>query len=296
MRHRHVLPRPRARVASLLAAALLVLASTAHAHDRDLGRDRRRHDFSMWDEGRLVDVQVRVEGEPAPLLTGPGEDDRRYVQAFAGREYALVVRNTTGRRVAVVIAVDGLNVLTGDRSTLAADERKYVLDPYETATIRGWRTSLDEVRQFTFVDERRSYAERTGQANADMGWIRIASFREQRPWWVIRPERMQTYRGEDGAPPADAPSPPTTSKAAPAPLARGEAAPQGSFPGTGWGDRRDDRVSTTTFRTDPDAVDRLVIRYEYGSGLRALGVLPEEWHWRDRLAERDGGFARPPRW
>jgi hypothetical protein len=123
----------------------------------------------MWDEGRLVDVQVRVEGKPAPLLTGPGEDDRRYVQAFAGREYALVVRNTTGRRVAVVIAVDGLNVLTGDRSSLAADERKYVLDPYETATIRGWRTSLDEVRQFTFVDERRSYAERTGQANADMG-------------------------------------------------------------------------------------------------------------------------------
>ena len=58
----------------------------------------------------------------------------------------------------------------------------------------------------------------------------------------------------------------------------------------------DDRVSMTTFRADPEAVDRLVIRYEYGSGLRALGVLPEEWHWRDRLAERDGGFARPPRW
>ena len=30
----------------------------------------------------------------------------------------------------------------------------YVLDPWQRTTVQGWRTSLQEVRQFTFVDER----------------------------------------------------------------------------------------------------------------------------------------------
>jgi hypothetical protein len=45
------------------------------------------------------------------------------------------------------------------------------------------------------------------------------------------------------------------------------------------------------------AVDRLIFRYEYASGLRALGIDPSRYGWHDRLADRDGepGFAKPPR-
>ncbi len=290
MRQRHPVPSRRVVRALLLGLALAVTTAPAHAHRES----RRTRDLELWHDGRLVDVQVRVDGEATPLLIAPGREDRRYLQAFAGRDYELVLRNTSGRRVAVVVSVDGLNVLNGERSVLEASEPMYVLDAYETATIRGWRTSLDEVRRFVFVDERRSYAERTGQANADMGWIRVASFRERRPWWATPRERIRTFDG--GAPGFDAPAPPMSKAApdaAPAPLARGE---ERSVPGTGWGDRREDRVSTTSFTPDGPAVDRLVLRYEYESGLRALGVLPVSPRWRDRLAERDGGFARPPRW
>lgn len=290
MLHRHAVPvRTRATALLLSALALAVSHATlAQAHERRVERDRRA--FESWHEGRLVEVQVRIEGEASPMLLGPGREDRRYVQAFAGRRYELVLRNPTDRRVAVVLSVDGLNVLSGDRSTLGADEAMFVLAPRETATIPGWRTSLDEVRQFTFVDERRSYAERTGQANADMGWIRVASFRERRPWWEPRRERIHTFNGD--APSMGEASPPNA-KGAPAPLARGE---ENSVPGTGWGERREDHVRTTTFIVDGDAVDRLNVRYEYASGLQALGVLPSSPRWRDRLAERDHGFARPPRW
>ena len=45
------------------------------------------------------------------------------------------------------------------RSSLDRGESMYVLDPGESATIRGWRTSLDQIRQFVFVNEERSYAE-----------------------------------------------------------------------------------------------------------------------------------------
>lgn len=303
---------------ALLGASLMAFAaSNAHAHaDRVLPYDDdsfRRYD--TWNEGRLVDVQVRVDGEAAPLYVSPNGDDRRYVQAFAGRNYSLVLRNNTGRRVAVVLAVDGLNVLNGDITNLSAREPMYVLDANETATIRGWRTSLNEIRRFNFVDERRSYAERTGQANSDMGWIRVVSFREQLPWWESRGPQVRDRRFKDeqsrGAVPEEmAPQAKGEDKldAAPAPtrstapqaqdnLARGESENGGSFPGTGWGERKEDRVQRTQFNPNPVAVDRLVIRYEYGAALRALGIIPtREWR-RDRLDERDGqvGFARPPR-
>ncbi len=290
MLHRHADRRLAPTTALVLTALALSLshAPLAQAHERRVEPDRRA--FASWHEGRLVDVQVRIEGEASPMLIAPGREDRRYVQAFAGRRYEIVLRNTTDRRVAVVLSVDGLNVLSGERSTLDADDSKYVLAPYETATIPGWRTSLDEVRQFTFVDERRSYAERSGQANADMGWIRIASFREFRPWSESRRERNHSFFGSP-APVGEAAPP--SAKGSPAPLARGE---ESSVPGTGWGERREDHVRQTWFIVDGDAVDHLAVRYEYASGLQALGVLPSSPRWRDRLAERDQGFARPPRW
>jgi hypothetical protein len=185
----------------------------------------------------------------------------------------------------------------------------YVLDPYETATIRGWRTSLSEVRRFVFVDEKRSYAERTNQANGDMGWIRVLAFREQRPLaWTLpkfkddsrrnRGESKDEEYGYDGDAPNDA-----RRDAAPAPSIGKEGArqyhgapeAQESVPGTGWGDRSHDPVRQTQFLAAASPTDRITLRYEYASGLRALGILPV----RNRIWERergDLGFAKPPRW
>ena len=79
-------------------------------------------------------------------------------------------------------------------------------------------------------------------------------------------------------------------------LTRGDEQGQG-FPGTGWGERRQDHVQKVQFTPEPNAVDRLIFRYEYASGLRALGIVPVQGDWRGRLDERDGemGFAKPPR-
>ncbi len=319
------LPMLRMAATALLGAALLAAASASHASGETWRSDdwQRRPVFDTWAEGQLVDVQLRVDGEAAPLYFAPRRDDRRYFQAFAGRNYSVVLRNNTDRRIAVVMAVDGLNVLNGEITNLSANEPMYVLDPRESATIRGWRTSMDEVRRFVFVDEKRSYAERTGQANSDMGWIRVVTFNEKRPWFERQQawgQKRQNFR-DDGpragspvpmdesselapqargeAPSKDgAPSPTTKSMAPQAQdnLARGEQENGGTFPGTGWGERRNDRVRRTNFNPIPVAVDRMVFRYEYASGLQALGIQVGR-RYRDRLGERDGelGFAKPPR-
>jgi hypothetical protein len=257
-------------------------------------------------EGNLVDVQVLVDGSTAPLYQRNGAWDRTYFQAFRGQNYSLVVTNQTNQRVGVLISVDGLNVVNGQRTRLDNDESMYVLDPYENATIRGWRNSLNDVRRFVFVDEERSYASRTDQANGDMGWIRVVSFQEKQrriAWREDRPQvRDEMEKRSDGTrePSAGVPAPST-----PSPSGDLRAQKQGSThlsppsesaPGTGWGDRKYDPVRQVDFLAAETPTDRFVLRYEYESGLRALGInvsRPRRVWQRER---GELGFAQAPRW
>jgi hypothetical protein len=185
----------------------------------------------------------------------------------------------------------------------------YVLYPWDDTVVQGWRTSLEDVRQFTFVDEERSYATRSGKGGGRLGWIEVEIYRERRPVarpWPYWPYRPDEGRPDDGAPAEEGRREPKTkddrassdardgiAERAPAPPA---AAPP-SYPGTGWGPRAEDPVRVVSFDSEPTPAERVTLRYEYASALRALGILPRSWWSRDRLRERDRGeegFARPP--
>jgi hypothetical protein len=224
--------------------------------------------------------------------------------------------------------VDGLNAISGQRE--AGPGRMYILGPWEETTVRGWRTSLSEVQRFTFVDERASYAARSGKANGKMGWIEVNVYREHRPvvsrpWlrdWSGRPSPAEPRSREEASRSADAPPPAaaapegapvdpagrgdTAGKAAPGLEAERRYAPPAdheadgrSYPGTGWGPRTDDPAVVVDFNAEPTPAECVTLRYEYARALRALGVLPRPWWGRDRLRERDrgqDGFAPPPAW
>ena len=120
--------------AALFGATLLAIAA-ASAHADSLQRYRDWDDgyriLDTWADGRLVDVQLRVDGDAAALYSAPNGDDRHYFQAFAGRNYSVVMKNNTGRRVAVLLAVDGLNAVNGEITQLRPSEDMYVLGPWE---------------------------------------------------------------------------------------------------------------------------------------------------------------------
>lgn len=263
-----------------LAASVTVIPSPAAAgHDRAPAT------------GALVAVSVEVDGRPAalyPALYGP---PRTYFEARSGRTYTLRLANRTGERVGVALVVDGLNAISGQREPEGARPgRMYVLGPWEDAEIRGWRTSLEEVRQFTFVDERASYAARTGNMNGRVGWVEARVFRERRRIAAVAPPPTSP-RVRDGAPRAESEDRDTAA----APQAAGRAAE--SFPGTGWGDAAYDPTRLVEFDPRPKPSETVVLRYEYARTLRALGVMPGHDHARDRLREREaGGFAPAPRW
>ena len=284
-----------------LAAAAIGVAAPAFAYSP----------YGASGAGSLVSVSLEVDGRPAPLYAAPDGSGRYYLEAWRGARYAVRLVNRTGERLGVLLTVDGLNAISGDRSAAPSRPpgRMYVLYPWDDTLVQGWRTSLDEVRQFTFVDEEHSYATRSGKANARLGWIEVEVYRERRPiarpwpYWPYRPDDARPYGAEpreEGREP-DAKTKDEGASAARDGIAERAPAPPASaapsYPGTGWGPRAEDPVRVVSFDAEPAPAERVTLRYEYASALRALGILPRQWWSRDRLRERERGeegFARPP--
>jgi hypothetical protein len=248
--------------------------------------------------GPLVGVSVDVDHRSARLYPAPDRSGRYYLEAHEGSSYVLHLDNRTGERLGVVVSVDGLNAISGARDR--GRGRMYVLGPWQRTTVRGWRTSLEDVRRFTFVDEKASYAARSGKANSRMGWIELKVFREKRRWTRRDLPEDRVSRPDEAGRPADrAEAPPPSAKAGDAEAESSEARSQAarSYPGTGWGRRAHDPVRLVTFEPERSPAQETTLRYEYRDALVALGVLPAPPRHPDRLAERDrGGFAPPPLW
>jgi hypothetical protein len=173
----------------------------------------------------------------------------------------------------------------------------YVLDPWSTTVIRGWRRSLGEVQSFIFVDEKRSYAARTGQMNGRVGWIDVAVHREH-PRVVVTPRPCcDQDRLDEGGGRANAEREQSGSPGSMPSAAHEERNKSGrSHPGTGWGEALEDGAYLVEFEAEAAPSQRVTLRYEYAPALRALGILPEPR--QDRLTECENGewgFARPPR-
>ena len=293
--------------------ALLLLAPAASARASG-SPDARLFQAS----GASIDLSVERDGGSAPLYRARDGSGRYYLEARAGGAYALRIVNRTSERVGIVVAVDGLNAISGEREPVpsagARPGRMYVVDPWDEVRVRGWRTSLDDVRQFTFVDEHASYAARTGRANGRMGWIEAWVYRERSGPRVTRripppmdrgaePESRPEERARDDARPAAGSERPTDmgsvprAAAPPSEKSGAATAEADSYPGTGWGTRAHDPAQVVTFNPDVRPFDSVTVRYEYAPALRALGILPPP-RCCGRLGERErgDGFARPPAW
>ena len=296
---------------SFLGLLLLAPAATPRAW--------AHHDTGHFQaSGASIDLSVERDGASAPLYRARDGSGKYYLEARAGGAYALRIVNRTGERVGIVVAVDGLNAISGEREPVPAagarPGRMYVVDPWDEVRVRGWRTSLEDVRQFTFVDEHASYAARTGRANSRMGWIEAWVYRERSAPRVTRKVSPPIDRGaeaengteeksrDDARPaprserPTDAESVPRAT-APPAAQAGGVTGGADSYPGTGWGTRAYDPAQVVSFNPDARPFDSVTVRYEYAPALRALGILPPQ-RCCDRLGERErgDGFARPPAW
>jgi hypothetical protein len=205
---------------------------------------------------------------------------RSYLQAEKGARYQVRVRNTTGARLGLVIAVDGRNIINGKKSELARTEPMYVLDAWDSQEYAGWRASLEAINEFYFTDWSDSYAEAFGDRSA-RGVIAVAVYREVPP----PPPVADAYGENEMQRSAGA--------AAPAASAADKAERRADSAGTGYGDRRIDRAYQVQFTAQSNVDSRHFIKYEWRETLCRKQVLDcgEQNRFWD---ESRLGFAAPP--
>jgi hypothetical protein len=297
------------RMAIATAAVVMTFAATAHG--------AATNGFSL---------QVLLDGGAQPEYRARGTV---YVEAVRGRPYVLRITNPLPYRVAVALAVDGLNTIDA-KHTDARHAAKWVLGPYETVEIPGWQVNGLDARRFFFTGERSSYGAWLGKT-ADLGVIEAVFYREK-----LRPVRVAPLlvvppvqdRAKDRCPgSAGRPVPPPRPEAS-QPSGNGVEGGPGSPPGagrteermevsgalqsqapkpsdeyaaTGIGERTRHEVERVTLDLEerPAAVVR--IRYEFREQLARLGVLPvcpDPLTRRERARGFSGGYCPDPsgRW
>lgn len=79
-----------------------------------------------------------------------------YVSAKVGQSYQLYYKNSSNRTYEIVASVDGLDVLNG--RTASRQNAGYVLKPYNSLKIQGFRKSNHAVASFIFSKPEDSYA------------------------------------------------------------------------------------------------------------------------------------------
>ena len=102
---------------------------------------------SRADSLARVDIYDRSADVALPVYRHHG---RRYVAGQPGNEYAIRIRNCTGRRLLAVVSVDGVNAVTGESAS--PDQSGYVLEPGGYVNIQGWRKDLNRTAAFYFSD------------------------------------------------------------------------------------------------------------------------------------------------
>ncbi len=226
----------------------------------------------------VQDVEIEVLGDHSgelrqiPLDRGRhSKTNRAYLEARQGEGYAIRLRNRTGERVGLVIAVDGRNIISGKRSDLARNERMYVLEPHASATYEGWRTAKNRVNRFYFTDAGDSYADAFDDHSA-MGVIAVAVYREkqQPPELIARPRMQPRHKTL-----------------------------QDEQTGTGFGESEWSPSRMVSFEPRRRASSRHFLKYEWSETLCRKGVLechqPYNRFWlEDQLTSDDGRFAPYP--
>jgi len=132
-------------------------------------------DFSPPPPGSMrVGLEILVNGRPLPTIAYGG---KTYLPvARLGTEYEIRVSNHGPRRIVAMVSVDGLSVISGKPAS--EKQAGYVVSPYNSILIQGWRRSLDTVAAFRFIERDKSYAALTGRPE-NIGVIGLIAVEEQ---------------------------------------------------------------------------------------------------------------------
>ena len=251
--------------------------------------------------GSLVDMEVLARAGYRGNLPSYWHRGQNYVEGRQNQEFRVRLRNKSPERVMAVLSVDGVNAISGE--TAGVNQTGYVLAPYQTLDVDGWRKSNVRTAAFYFTNISDSYAARTRRPD-NVGVIGVAVFRELR--YEYNEQDHDEYSQDDdystndeysskssgNAPATPAPAtraPPPSGRpgevAVPQGKSRGQAESAGAPLGTGHG-RQEYRPSVSvTFEREPQVFEVLKVRYDSRANLIAQGVITRPGYYRQNTPE-----------
>jgi hypothetical protein len=246
---------------TIVAVSLLILLACAGAQSHD--------QTSFY-------ADVLVNGATATKYFQSG---KVYIEAVKNQEYSIRLTNPLNRRVAVALAVDGLNTIDALTSD-AFSAKKWVLGPYETITINGWQVNQQQARKFFFTTEAKSYGQWLGKTQ-NLGII-SAVFYSERPRWNEGQEMSRSAPKEDSSDRRSSnrearQEPPQASAGAASEVAPPAAPSQKKtedYAATGIGRRTQHEVQWVNMELEATPVATINLRYEFRPVLVSMGILP----------------------
>lgn len=152
--------------------------------------------------GGVLTVSIADDdGDPLPTMHVGGHD---YVVGDSGDRYQIEIKNHSAGRFEIVASVDGLDVLDGGDGSYS--KRGYLVAPWSTLTIEGFRESFDTVRAFRFGNVETSYAVRRSKGR-NVGVIGVAVFEERGFRWGYDDDELRRRQSADPFPGRFAPPP-----------------------------------------------------------------------------------------
>lgn len=130
-----------------------------------------------------MDTETRIliydkDGSLKPIKIYRDSEDRKWVEAHNKTKFVIEIKNNSYQTFLAVVSVDGLNVITAEKAELKP-EGGYVLDSHNSLKIKGWRTSLNDIREFVFSNNKKeTYSSKLSNDTSNNGVIGIALFAE----------------------------------------------------------------------------------------------------------------------
>jgi hypothetical protein len=104
------------------------------------------------------------------------KDGKVYIEARKDTKYTIKIKNNSWKKILAVPTVDGLSVINGKEASF--NSPGYIIQPYSSTTIDGWRKNDSEVAEFYFSDMKKSYATKVEKAG-NQGVIGVAIYSEK---------------------------------------------------------------------------------------------------------------------
>lgn len=116
------------------------------------------------------ELSVLINGQSGKKnVTKFSHEGKLFIEGKDGTEYILKVSNNTNKRVMAVVSLDGINVVDGKEAT--NDGAGYIVSPYNSVEIRGYRQDTTTVGAFKFSKKGNAYSKEVSGTPTNCGVI-----------------------------------------------------------------------------------------------------------------------------